>query len=353
MNGLPDKLTVWWHRVPGLAARLLPALIAIVLVQLAFWAVLKPLLFDFSKPDSLAIENVEAAVLAAPTLDALATAQFTATELPWEACCDQHYRAIRFHITLDTVPADGLGMVSGPMADNFITVVNGHIVHGEGRMTAPDATYDGNLRRVYRLPEAALQPGVNRVDVIMVRNIIPWFDFGTPYIDKRPYGDMVRATAMRSFVLNEYLTIGGVLTATVAIGAAVLALRARDKTLILWLAAMSGVYALKVLFYGLPYPGVPPVWRINYYFLIANLAPAVMFGFIDVWTGHGVRWLRRAVLAVTAATLLAIAIAYLRDPVTAFDFASDLTDWLGMAVAVLTVGRFAWHLIRHAEPRIL
>lgn len=353
MSPFPEKVAVWWHRVPGLTARFLPALLAILLVQLTYWAVLKPTLFDFTKPDSLAVTNVQSAELTAPTPQALAAATYEPATLPWEACCDAHYRAIRFDITLDQVPADGLGMVSGPMADNFITLVNGHLVQGEGRMMAPDATYHGNIRRVYRLPEAALHAGVNRIDVIMVRNIIPWFDFGQPYIDKRPYGEMMRATAKRSFVLNEYLDIGGTMTALVAFAAVVLALRARDRTLILWLAAMAGLYSLKILYYAMADPLLSPVWRINYYFAVANLAPAAMFCFIDVWTGHGLRWLRRAVMGITFGTLVVIAAAYLHNPVTAYDFAGDLTDWMGFATGAATVTRFAWHLVRHREARVM
>ncbi|ESQ86667.1 hypothetical protein ABAC460_22835 [Asticcacaulis sp. AC460] len=338
---------------PAGLKRLIPVILVIAAVQLAWWAGIKPWLFEFAKPQNHEILNVQAAELSAPTRESLNAATFTPVTLPWESCCDAHYQAIRFEIDLKSVPPDGLGMVSGPAVDNFVTLVNGHIVQGEGRMIAPKASYHGNTRRVYRLPEAALQPGINRIDVIMTRNVIPWFDFNTPYIDPRGYDVMKAVTAERSFVMNEYMLIGGVMTGLVAAAALVLALRARDRSLLLWLGAMAGFYSLKILFYGWEDPPFSPEFRIWYYFAVANLAPAALLCFIDVWTGHGYRYLRWAVSGLCGLILLAFAVAFAINPTTAFDFASDITDLFGISSGLAAVARFAWHLVSRREARSL
>jgi hypothetical protein len=90
---------------------LLAALSAIVLVQLFYWFVVIPFLYDANPtPDKLPVSNAQVAILASPDMAAMAAARFKPVDLPWDGCCEAGYRGIRMEFTLPKVPADGLAI---------------------------------------------------------------------------------------------------------------------------------------------------------------------------------------------------------------------------------------------------
>ena len=128
-----------FRRVPHLAR----LAIAVVLIQLLFWLVVKPLVIGSPNPGFDRIEGYEYAEarLEAPTMEAVGNATFDPiAEMPGWHCCESGYRAFRYQFDLDEIPETGLGIAPHVRADNFRIYVNNSFVAGTGRMELPEIT---------------------------------------------------------------------------------------------------------------------------------------------------------------------------------------------------------------------
>lgn len=335
-----------WRRLSRLA-------FAAAVLQVLFWMGLRPVLYDSPKlPPLYAVSQAEAAVLDSPDAAGLARAAFKPAELPWSDCCGPGYRAVRFVVDIPVVPAAGVAFVPNVDADNLLVRINGQPVVTHGRMTLPKPTYEANVKRVLQVPPAVFRPGLNQVEYVMVRQVLPYFD-----VHKPVFADFAVAWPLfktRQFILNDYEMIGAAIGGVIALFALVMLLRSTQRGLAAALLVLVGAWSLLAQFYSWLDPPFPAAVRMNYYFALVNLLPVAWLNFADQWTRRPFRWI--APLSVLAYLACTGASAWALQSVPApegFDFTSDLANWFGLAFSAAAIARFAWHVATSGEDRVL
>ena len=325
--------------------------IATILVQLVFWLGVRPLLFSRpTLPPLYAISDVQEATLPSP--DALEQAQFSSTKLPWSGCCGPGYRALRFNVHLPQVPEQGIALVPQVDADNFQIRINDQLVVARGRMQIPGATFDANLKRVIHVPAAVFHAGMNRVDYVLVRQSLPYFDVGRPIF--ADYAIAWPLFKFREFIFREYEIIGVAVGVVIVLLGLALLLRSTQRGLALSLVLLASTWSLLTQFYFWVDPPFSADTRMIYYFALTNALPVCWLNFSDQWTGKPFRW--TAAFSVLAyATCMAITLWSLeRMPAPdGFDRASNLANWFGLAFSAAAICRFLWHIIRSNEHRVM
>jgi signal transduction histidine kinase len=341
------------HRAPDTRRSLLLRLaLATALVQAIFWFGIRPLLYGPpSMPPLYALSDVQEATLSPPDAAALEQARFTPTELPWSSCCSPGYRALRFNVSLPQVPEGGVAMVPQAQADNLHIYVNGRIAHAPGRLAMPHATYDANVKGVIYLPPALFRPGANRVDFVMVRQAMPYFDVGKPLF--ADYAIAWPLFKFRNFVLTEFEYISVAVGVVIAVVALVLLMRSSQRAFALSLLVLASAWSLLTQFYFWVDPPFSAAARMFYYFVLTNALPAAWLYFSDQWTGRPLRWSGRALLLVYATSMGITYWLLQHQPVPdGFDNASDLANWFGIALSALAIARFLWHVFGSGEDRV-
>lgn len=324
--------------------------VALAAAQLLYWFVLRPVLIDFpAPPPAYEISNPRAATLTEPTLEALSAAQFEAAETPWWSCC-LGYRAMSFDWTMAQAPAEGVGIIPRVDADNVMILVNGAIVRAEGRMRVESVTHQ-RMRTVIFVSPGLLREGVNRLDIIMVRAGLPYFDVtGPPVIGA--YGPMMEAHARRIFIFNEYHVISYTVGFVLAVIAFMVMVRSQRRAFPFWVFVLTLSWSLLTHFYVWTDPPFSPLVRLCYYFALTNLIPVAWFGLADAWTERPLKWLALAAVGIYAAAMGATSLAiYGLAAPEGFDLSSEIANWLGIGFAVAAVMRFVWHIVRHREER--
>lgn len=328
---------------------------SIMAVQLIFWLLVKPYLFDIPSPqvDSLAVHDISEAELSRPTYSALATANFRPiAEFNAENCCELGYRALRYHIDLDTVPEHGLGIYPNVNADNYSIYVNGSFVFGEGRMDLPENTFNNLIRKVSLIPPAALKSGDNEIVVIMVRDGVPYFDYRMPIIAE--YKALEAGHSMRSFMLHEYKYIVLSLTAMICLFCLVALMRATKRREIFWFFAVSAGWALLSFYYIWIDRVLHGAWHMSLFFVVSLFISYAWFGWAYQWSRESRRW--PLVLATATFGLLAIAMLYALFVLPSgqgFDLAGDMLDYGSIAFTIATVVQLLWHFRSSAQGRAL
>ena len=327
------------------------ALAAILAVQAIYWLVLDPWLFSPGPAQNQIEHSVpQLAKIDRPDFAALDNARFKPIELPASVCCETGYFALRFNVDLDAVPPSGLALGPKFDAENFMVAVNGHIVHNPGSLTVPRQTFHGLDKRPIRLPEATLVKGTNRLDVIMVITAVPYLDIRGVTLGE--YKSIIASGAPRNFVIYTYRTLGGIIAGIVAVLAFIVMLRSQDRGMAGWLAVLAAAWCARSLYfdwYNWPFGASV---RVYFVFCVMILIPLAWFNFVDCWTGHGLRWLRKL---LTAAYIVAIAIwapLLLRDSPAWFEASQQFLDWWGHITAAAAVLRVVWHLATQREDRI-
>lgn len=327
---------------------------AIALVQLAFWLLIQPPLFgpvDHADKTFLSSENHRKAEVADLDPETVAAATFIPLEqLPASDCCAPGYRLFRFDLSLDQVPADGLGVAYGIEADNAEIWVNGTLVFGRGRMELPNNTYHANLRSLERIPAGVLREGKNTIEYRMVRNTIPWFDFIPPALG--PYQSFTEGLGWRAFVIGDlprfYMWTGMLLSAFLL----VLLVNARSKTFIASLFVLVVVWTLRSHFHFWSDPPFGGLARSAYYFTLNAAFPFAWLAFVDQWTGRPLPRLWQACLvAAAAAACFIIARLSIDQGLATFEQMDLLLGWIVKTVMSLAVLRLGWHLFHHRDTR--
>lgn len=333
--------------------RLSRLLFAAAVLQVLFWVGLRPLLYDSPKlPPLYAVSSPEAAILASPDAEGLARATFKPVELPWSDCCGPGYRAVRFNVDIPVVPEAGVALVPNLDADNLLVRVNGQPVVTHGRMTLPKPTYEGNVKHVYQVPPAMFRPGLNQVEYVMVRQVLPYFDVTKPiFADYAVAWPLFKA---REFILTDYEMIGAAIGAVIALFAVVMLLRSTRRGLAAALLVLVGAWSLLAQFYFWLDPPFSAATRMNYYFALVNLLPVAWLNFADQWTRRPFRWIAPlSVLGYLACVgVSAWALQSMPRP-DGFDLASDLVNWFGLAFSAAAILRFVWHVVTSGEDRVL
>jgi signal transduction histidine kinase len=255
-------------------------------------------------------------------------------------------------VNLPQVPEHGIALVPQVDADNFQIRINDQLVVARGRMQIPGATFDANIKRVIHIPPAVFHAGMNRVDYVLARQAMPYFDVGRPifadYAIARPL------FKLREFILTDYEIIGIAVGVVIALVGLALLLRSTQRGLALSLVVLASTWALLTQFYFWVDPPFSADTRMLYYFALTNALPVCWLNFSDQWTGRPFRW-TAAFSLLAYAICMAITLWSLQSMPApdGFDRASDLANWFGLAFSALAILRFLWHIFRSGEHRVM
>jgi two-component system sensor histidine kinase UhpB len=330
----------------GRRAALVKTALAFLAGQLVYWLVLSPLLFSRPPPlpDGIELGAPLYAKLSSPDPALLAQARFKPVELPIEDCCDPGYRAVR--VTFDRpAGAEPLGIVPTIGADNYRMLVNGSTIYAEGSMTLPGIAYNGNVRKVFRIPEAVLRPGANTLDFILVRDGgAPYFFVGRQRIGS--YEALSAAFASRSFTLGDYLIISIAIGGVVALLVFVVWVRGNRQPALFWMLAVVLAWTLRLLYFYLTDPPLHGVYRMFYLFACVGFLPVAWLNLANHWTGPPSKWIGRASLAGYAGLLAVIGAIFAFGLWSKVDTVDLVTQWFVLFVALSAAALFAVRLVR-------
>lgn len=327
-------------------AALAKVALAFLAGQLIYWLIVSP--FVFSRPPPLP-GGIEVSAplytrLASPDPALLAKAAFKPAELPIEDCCDPGYRAVR--MTFDRPEGAGaLGVVPVIGADNYRMLVNGSTIYADGSMTLPGVDYNGNVRRVFRIPEAVLRPGANTLEFILVR------DSGAPYFFVGPqrigdYDALRAAFASRSFTLNDYLIISIAIGAVVALLTFVVWVRGNRQPVLFWMLAVVVAWTLRLLYFYVTDPPLHGVQRMFYLFACVGFVPVAWLNLANHWAGKPWKWIERVSLGGYAALLAVIGTIFAFGLWQKVDTVDLVTQWFVLAVVIAAVALFVVRVVR-------
>lgn len=323
--------------------------IACAAVQLAFWLAINPVLFGQApRPDVISVSDAAIATIASPDAAGFAKAAFKPVDLPTSDCCGPGYRLVRLNFQLADVPADGLALIPSLGSDNYHIRVNGQWIRQDGRLALPRPTYHGNLKTILYVSPSLLRPGVNRLEYIVVRASIPYFDIGKPMI--APFRQASTQLAHRNYILNDYQVMSysfGLLSAALAL---LLLWRSEQKRFGLWVFVLLAAWSLRTHYFHWTDPPFSGGWRMVYYFGLTTTIPIAWVAFVDAWTGRPWRWLG-ILLGLVWAALMLSHLGLLDSSAASYDRAVMLTNGAGMALGALGVVRFGWHFFTRSDDR--
>jgi signal transduction histidine kinase len=341
LNRLPDWVSGARH------APLIRIALAFLAAQLVYWLVISPLAFAPPPPLPGRIElGVPLyARLASPDPASLAQADFKQAELPIEDCCDPGYRAIRLTFELPATRSASLGIVPRIGADNYRMLVNRSLIYADGSMTLPGLSYNGNVRRVFRIPEAVLKPGSNTLDFILVRDDgAPFFFVGGATIGD--YDALRAAYASRSFTLNDYLIISIAIGAVIALLTFVVWVRGNYQPALFWMLAVVLAWTLRLLYFYITEPPIHGVQRMFYLFACVGFVPVAWLNLANHWTGPPWKWVAHISLAGYAVLLAAIGTIFAFGLWSKVDTVDVVTQYFVLAVAVSAAVVFVIRVVR-------
>ncbi len=338
-----------WHSIPHLVRLLL----AVLLVQLVFWILVKPAVIGTPNPGFETIDGYAyaQAALKTPTYDAIELANFEPVEdMPGWHCCERGYRAFRYQFDLDTVPESGLGIDAHVRADNVQIYVNGTFVAGSGRLELPDHTYDSLFRKTYHIPSDAVSPGRNQVTFIMVRDGIPYFDYFKPILGE--YFHIKSNMARTEFLSNGYSYLLIAAIAMVALFSLIFFLISGREGGALWLFVLATSFVATSHYYIWSDPPFDGQARIAYFFGISLFGQFAWFGWADSWSRDHYRWsLPAAAIAFVIALAGALYCLYFLPYGAGYDQAGEIVFYCGIAFAIATAARLVWSFRDLKEDR--
>ena len=333
----------WLRGIGGL-------LLACLAVQLAFWLAINPILFASPpRPDVIAVHNAELASVPSADPAGFQQANFKPIKLPHSDCCGPGHRLVRMDFTLDVVPPDGLALIPSIGADNVHIRVNEQWTKQDGRLTLPSPTYHGNLKTILYVSPSVLKVGENRLEYLIVRASIPYFDVGRPML--APFAQASSLLAQRNFILNDYKVISYSLGLLAAALALLLIVRSEQKRFATWVLILLVAWSLRYHYYTWTDPPFSGSWRTVYYFFLTLTIPVAWVNLVDAWTGRPWRWLTWLTCLVWAGVALTFASLLTATGSGPYDQAVLLTNGAGIALGGLGIARFLWHFFTRAEDR--
>ncbi|WP_209346781.1 ATP-binding protein [Pontixanthobacter sp. CEM42] len=338
-----------WYRIPHLARLSL----AVLLVQLVFWILVKPAVIGTPNPEFETIDgySYEETGLEAPTYASVEQAKFESIEeMPAWHCCERGYRAFRYQFDLDTVPESGLGIDGHVRADNLQIYVNGTFVAGSGRMESPDHTYDSLFRKTYHIPSDVVSRGRNQVTFIMVRDGIPYFDYFKPILGE--YFHIKSNMERTEFLSNGYSYLLIAAIAMVALFSLIFFLISGREGGALWLFVLATSFVATSHYYIWSDPPFDGQARIAYFFSISLFSQFAWFGWADSWSRDYYRWsLPAAAIAGTIALAGTLYCLYFLPYGAGYDQAGEIVFYCGIAFAIATAIRLVWSFRDLKEDR--
>lgn len=338
-NAMERRAAIDWQRLGRL-------LVAVLAIQALYWFIIDNRLFRAEPSNEIAAlqpERFEIARLSAPTIDALAAADFEAVDSgAFTHCCDTAAFAARMTYRLDKVPGAGLGVISTLQVDNYLLLANGSLVVGEGRLMPGSQTFHGQKTFLTRIPAGLLREGENSLTYITVRDGFPYTDIYPPILAE--HDSLDRFAARRLWVMNDFPQLSGLVLALLGLMAAIMTARSEERRFAGWLSLLCGAFAANAL-YGLllapPFDG----WVRMLLFFAVNLGvSAALLGFVDAWTGRPWRWLQiGAPLGWTAAMVATAAVLFRGTMPSAYDVPATIWSLGHLVFASLALGRLLIH----------
>jgi two-component system sensor histidine kinase UhpB len=290
------------------------------------------------------------AELPSPDAAAADAASYQPITLPYTDCCDPAYLSLLSTFDLGSVPQEGLGLLGYQQVDNYIVRINGHVVHQLGRMHFGEQSFHGQRPHLVRIPAGVLQNGTNQINIITVRQGLPYSDLIPPMLGR--YDQIEEATARRYWQLVDYRQICTILTVVLGIFSLVMLFRSQDRrfaawlTILCWSWAGFGIYGL---YLDIPIGGLT---RLIIFFMLFTALSFALLGFIDAWTGKPLKALQIG-LPFLWAVLIGGYIAgmnFLSAP-TGYDLADTIWMNLNAVLGIAVIVRLLWHFGRNVETR--
>lgn len=325
---------------------------ALIAIQLAFWLVIQPLsgADRGSLPVQTEIVGASIARLDTPSFAAAAIAAHKPIDLPFTHCCDTAIFSVKMQFKLDTVPAEGLGLISTLQVDNYRLAVNGSALFAEGSLTPGRVTYDGQRTFLTRIPAGVLRTGINELHYITVRDGFPYTDILPPLI--ADYDALDAYSATRLYMIRDFYIPCAAVLGMLGLLAAIMTFRSDDWRFAAWLSALCAGFVAYMVYTLWLTPPLDGAGRMLAFFAIYTFVPTALLCFIDSWTGAPVRGLQAGVMAIYAGLLAVIAWHVYAVPMPeGYDRPATMWVWYLMGFAVLAAGRLVWHFARQRETR--
>lgn len=325
---------------------------ALIAIQLAFWLVIQPLsgADRGSLPVQTEIVGASIARLDMPSFAAAATAAHKPIDLPFTHCCDTAIFSVKMQFRLDTVPAEGLGLISTLQVDNYRLAVNGSTLFAEGSLTPGRVTYDGQRTFLTRIPAGVLRTGNNELHYITVRDGFPYTDILPPLI--ADYDALDAYSATRLYMIRDFYIPCAAVLGMLGLLAAIMTFRSDDWRFAAWLSALCAGFVAYMVYTLWLTPPLDGAGRMVAFFAIYTFVPTALLCFIDSWTGAPVRGLQAGAMALYAGLLAVIAWHIYAVPMPeGYDRPATMWVWYLMGFAVLAAGRLVWHIARQRESR--
>jgi signal transduction histidine kinase len=251
---------------------------------------------------------------------------------------------------LDTVPAEGLGLISTLQVDNYRLAVNGSTLFAEGSLTPGRVTYDGQRTFLTRIPAGVLRKGINELHYITVRDGFPYTDILPPLI--ADYDALDAYSATRLYMIRDFYIPCAAVLGMLGLLAAIMTFRSDDWRFAAWLSALCAGFVAYMVYTLWLTPPLDGAGRMVAFFAIYTFVPTALLCFIDSWTGAPVRGLQAGAMAIYAGLLAVIAWHVYAVPMPeGYDRPATMWVWYLMGFAVLSAGRLVWHFARQRETR--
>jgi signal transduction histidine kinase len=330
-------------------------LLVIGLVQAIYWFVIDKPLFRADPgqaPPMAEISDVEIARLKQPSFAEAKTARYEPVTLPWTHCCDSAVHAVRGKFRVDSIPRNGLGVISDLQVDNYAFAVNGTVLVARGKLAARNPSFHGQIKTLTRIPSGLIKPGQNEFMYLTVRDGYPYADIFPPRI--ADYDALDRHSARRLFIVGDFYRISGILLGLLGLLATIMVFRSDDWRFAAWLSALCAAFVAYMAYSVWLSPPVDGWGRMLAFYAIYLFIPVALLCFIDSWTRYPARLFQSMALAGYAAVIGYIAWHIYRVPMPeGFDRPAMLWVWTLMASAALVVGRLVWHFATRHEDRLI
>lgn len=327
----------------------------VLLVQAIYWLAIDRPLFRADRgeaPPFAPITAVETARLTAPSFAEASVARYQPAELPWTHCCDTAVFAVRMTFTVDSVPTNGLGIISYLEADNYLLALNGTPIVARGRMEPGNGSFHGQIRTLTRMPSGLLKPGANTLTYITLRDGFPYTDVLEPKIAN--YAALEQYSARGLFLASGYNLLTGGLLGLLGLIATIMVFRSDDWRFAAWLSLLCAAFVANAGYFLWLDPPLDGWGRMVAFFAISQLIPAAMLCFIDSWTGRPIPWLQPLTMTVYIGALGVIAWYIYQVPMPeGYDVPTMIWIWHLGASAAAVAARLIWHFATSAEDRLL
>ena len=342
------RLMLGQETTSDIAPRLIRFGIAVLVLQLLYWAVIVPVAKYNVLPQEMRIVDFDVAPLNDP--GARENLDWQSVTASWTGCCEHKHYLIRHSFELEAAPKSDFGIWPVVAADNFHVYMNGIPVRAHGELY-PRSSFHGMKRELTRVPKELLRVGTNEITIVTARGDVPYTDLHPSYLGD--FNELHAGTRWR-FLTWEYRQMFAGIAGVVAIVALAFLFQTRNRAFAWWLFALSTAWCLRNSYYSwFDFPWSPSA-RILYFFAITNGLYVAWLGFAHAWTGVRSRvWNIALAFSVFVGVFITAltGIVMSTDFTSGYDLGSHLSNWFSVVVMGLTAVRIMQHLLGEQDER--